>query len=212
MRAHHGGVRLQQDSRPEFSSRVDRGTVTESRLLLQHFLAALAYRTQKALRGAPGDFADFRAGTHVRTPHELVWHMTGVIGYARTMLNGGSFAPPRLRTLGEEVVRFHATLEALREDFANPELHAQITDQQFLQGPLSDAMTHAGQLAMLRRQGASRLVFAAPVGPADSVQRLREMADDVVVPWVPHPFGAVSRFYGRFEQTSDAEVRRLLAT
>ena len=129
--------------------------MTESRLLLQHFLAAVAYRTQKALRGAPGDFADFRAGTHVRTPHELVWHMTGVIGYARTMLNGGSFAPPRLRTLGEEVVRFHATLEALREDFANPELHAQITDQQFLQGPLSDAMTHAGQLAMLRRQAGS---------------------------------------------------------
>ena len=59
--------------------------MTESRQLLQHFLAALAYRTQKALRDAPPTFADFRAGTHVRTPHELIRHMTGVIGYARTI-------------------------------------------------------------------------------------------------------------------------------
>jgi hypothetical protein len=125
--------------------------MTESRHLLRHFLAALAYRTQKALRGAPDGFADFRAGTHVRTPHELLWHMTGVIGYARTMLHGGTFTPPRLPTLAEEVGRFHATLAALQDDFADAALEARISDEQFLQGPLADAMTHAGQLAMLRR-------------------------------------------------------------
>ena len=129
--------------------------MTESRLLLQHFLAALAYRTQKALRGAPDDFADFRAGTHVRTPHELVWHMTGVIGYARTMLHGGRFVPPRMPTFAAEVARFHDTLAALRDDFADAALEARISDEQFLQGPLADAMTHAGQLAMLRRLAGS---------------------------------------------------------
>jgi hypothetical protein len=129
--------------------------VTESRRLLQHFLAALAYRTQKALRGAPADFADFRAAPLVRTPRELVWHMTGVIGYARTMLHGGEFAPPRLHDFAEEVERFHATLQALSDDFADPGLEARISDEQFLQGPLSDAMTHAGQLAMLRRLAGS---------------------------------------------------------
>ena len=129
--------------------------MTESRKLLQHFLAALAYRTQKALRGAPVSFGEFRAGTHVRTPHELVWHMTGVIGYARTMLHGGRFVPPRLATFAEEIARFHETLAALREDFAKPALTAQISDEQFLHGPLSDAMTHAGQLAMLRRMAGS---------------------------------------------------------
>lgn len=127
----------------------------ESRELLQHFLAALAYRTQKALRGAPGHFAEFRAGTHVRTPHELVWHMTGVIGYARTMLHGGAFVPPRLDTFDEEVQRFHETLQALSSDFGDPALQARISDEQFLQGPLSDAMTHAGQLALLRRLAGS---------------------------------------------------------
>lgn len=125
--------------------------MTDSRQLLQHFLAAIAYRTQTALRGAPDRFADFRAETHVRTPHELVWHMTGVIGYARTMLLGGDFAPPRLATFPEEVVRFHATLGALRDDLADAALTARISDAQFLHGPLADAMTHAGQLALLRR-------------------------------------------------------------
>ena len=140
--------------------------MTESRRLLQHFLASLAYRTQKALRGAPEAFGDFRAGVNVRTPHELLWHMTGVIGYARTMFHGGSFAPPRLATLAEETARFHATLEALRDDFADASARASISDEQFLQGPLSDAMTHAGQLAMLRRMAGSpvaseNFIFAA---------------------------------------------------
>src|SRR5918995_4412742 len=129
--------------------------MTDSRRLLRHFLGALAYRTQKALRGAPDGFGEFRAGTHVRTPHELVWHMTGVIGYARTMFTGDRFTPDRMPSFAAEVNRFHDTLEALRADFANEQLKARISDEQFLQGPLSDAMTHAGQLAMLRRMAGS---------------------------------------------------------
>ena len=125
--------------------------MTESRRLLQHFLGALAYRTQKALRGAPGDFADFRAVPTARTPYELLWHMSGLIGYARTMLRGGEFEQPRLPSLADEVQRFHALLAELREDLADPALAARISDEQFLQGPLADAMTHAGQLALLRR-------------------------------------------------------------
>jgi len=128
---------------------------SESRQLLQHFLAALAYRTQKALRGAPDSFAGFRIGPTSRTPKELVWHMTGVIGYARTMFHGGRFVPPEVPTFADEVKRFHDTLAALSADFADESLSAQITDKQFLQGPLSDAMTHAGQLAMLRRLNGS---------------------------------------------------------
>jgi hypothetical protein len=130
-------------------------TMTESRHLLQHFLAAIAYRTQKALRGAPELFADYRAGANVRTPHELLWHMTGVLGYARTMLRGGEFKPPRLPTFSDEIDRLHETLGALRDDLADAALQATISDEQFLQGPLADAMTHAGQLALLRRMAGS---------------------------------------------------------
>ena len=87
--------------------------MTESRRLLQHFLGALAYRTQKALRDAPDSFADFRLTPTTRTPFELVWHMTGVIGYARTFLHGGDFEPPRLGSFAGEIARFHDTLTAL---------------------------------------------------------------------------------------------------
>ena len=125
--------------------------MNESRKLLQHFLAGLAYRAQKALRGAPPSFANFSAGSKSRTPHELVWHMSGLMGYASTMMHGGRFQPPRLDSFDAEIDRFHASLEKLREDFANPDLTATISDEQFLHGPLSDAMTHVGQLALLRR-------------------------------------------------------------
>jgi len=134
-----------------------------SRRMLQHFLAALAYRTQKALRGAPESFAEFQAGENVRTPHELVRHMTSVVGYARTMLHGGTFSPSRLPSFREEVARFHDTLAALHADLGDRSLKAQITDEQFLQGPLSDAMTHAGQLALLRR------LAGAPVASEDFI-------------------------------------------
>jgi hypothetical protein len=129
--------------------------VTESRQLLQHFLAALAYRTQKAVRDAPEDFANFRISPTSRTPKELVWHMASVIGYARTMFHGGRFTPPELPTFADDIARFHDQLAGLRADFADESLTARISDRQFLQGPLSDAMTHAGQLAMLRRLGGS---------------------------------------------------------
>jgi hypothetical protein len=137
--------------------------VNESRRLLQHFVAAIAYRAQKALRDAPAGFADFRAGPNVRTPHELLWHMTRVIGYARTTLRGGEFKPPAEPTFEAEIARFHATLAALHADFADPGLTAAITDEQFLQGPLADVMTHAGQLAMLRRLAGS------PIPPEDFI-------------------------------------------
>jgi hypothetical protein len=125
--------------------------MNESRRLLQHLLATLAYRTQKAVRGAPADFGHFDAGSNVRTPHELILHMTDLIGYARTMLRGEDSPPEQLPTFDAEVERFHSTLAKLLHDFADDSLTAHITDQQFLQGPLADAMTHVGQLAMLRR-------------------------------------------------------------
>jgi hypothetical protein len=126
-------------------------TVNDARRMLRHMLATLAYRTQKALRDAPAHFGEFDVGQGVRTPHELVRHMTQVIGSARSKLRGGTFSPERLPTFAQEVARFHELLDALHADLGDPSLKATISDEQFLQGPLSDAMTHAGQLALLRR-------------------------------------------------------------
>lgn len=135
----------------------------EKRSLLLHFLAALAYRTQKALRGAPAEFAAFRAGPKVRTPHELVAHMDSVLGYARTLFEGGGYRVPPLPDFGAEVERFHATLAALARVIEAENEWERISPERLLQGPLSDAMTHAGQLAMLRR------LAGCPVPPENFV-------------------------------------------
>jgi hypothetical protein len=134
------------------------------RTLLNHFLAALAYRTQKALRGAPEDFGSFRALDGVRTPAELVRHMTSVLGYARTHFIGGRYWPDPLESLNEEIVRFHEMLGLLAQHLRNGDpLLDGMSEERLLQGPFSDAMTHAGQLALLRR------LAGAPVPPENFI-------------------------------------------
>jgi hypothetical protein len=123
----------------------------EKRALLRHFLAALAYRTRKALREAPASFGDLRIAPGVRTPTELVRHMTSVLGHARTFYIGGTYRHEPLPTLADEVVRFHAMLKDLAGQLERGSALQGTTPEQLLQGPFADAMTHAGQLAMLRR-------------------------------------------------------------
>jgi hypothetical protein len=124
----------------------------DKRSLLRHFLAALAYRTQKALRDAPPEFDNFQAAGGVRTPVELLRHMTSVLGYARAYFIGGHYRPDPLPSLKAEVIRFHGMLEELaRHIEAGTPLLQGLSAERLLQGPFSDAMTHAGQLAMLRR-------------------------------------------------------------
>jgi hypothetical protein len=136
----------------------------DRRRLLNHFLAALAYRTQKALREAPEDFGSFRAGEAVRTPAELVRHMASVLGYARTFFVGGHYRPEPLASFAEEIERFHEMLGFLAQHLRNGDaLLEGMTEERLLQGPFSDAMTHAGQLALLRR------LAGAPVPPENFI-------------------------------------------
>ena len=130
-------------------------TVDETRRVLRHFLAALAYRTQKALRGAPPQFADFSAGAGTRTPRELVRHMASVLGYARTFFIGGVYQPEPLESFEAEIERFHEVVDELGAHLARGTPLQHLTCDQLLQGPFSDAMTHAGQLTMLRRLSGS---------------------------------------------------------
>jgi hypothetical protein len=127
----------------------------DQRDLLCHFLATLAYRTQKALRDAPADFGSFQAGSRVRTPVELVRHMTGVLGYARACFIGGTYRQEPLPSLSAEVARFHEMLQDLARLIQSASLREDTTEARLLQGPFADAMSHAGQLAMLRRLAGS---------------------------------------------------------
>ena len=165
----------------------------DRRKLLNHFLAALAYRTQKALREAPEDFGSFRVNDGVRTPAELVRHMASVLGYARTYFVGGRYWPEPLNSFEEEIERFHEMLGLLAQHLRNGDaLLEGMTEERLLQGPFSDAMTHAGQLALLRR------LAGAPVPPENFIvaeikeERLGRNQADPVSPdkdWPEAPDG-----------------------
>jgi hypothetical protein len=135
----------------------------QKQTLLHHFLAALAYRTQKALRGAPAEFASFRAGSKVRTPHELIRHMDDVLGYSRTFFIGGSYRAPEFVDFRAAIAHFHETLADVARHIELGTKLQGVTPEVLLQGPFSDAMTHAGQLALLRRLAGS------PVPPENFV-------------------------------------------
>jgi hypothetical protein len=153
-----------------------------TRVLLRHFLAALAYQTQKALRDAPESFAGFQAGEGVRTPQDLLRHMTSVLGYARTFIIGGYYTAELLPDMQSEIARFHEMLEDLGTRLREGATFTGTTPDAILQGPFSDAMTHAGQLALLRRLAGS------PVPPENFVKadiRAENLSSDQAAPVSP---------------------------
>ncbi len=153
--------------------------MNEKRAVLNHLLAALAYRTQKALRDAPSGFGSFEAGEQVRTPIELVRHMTSVLAFTNARFEGGTHTVEPLHDLAAEVARFHRVLQELSVHLASDTVLQDLTEEQLLQGPLSDAITHAGQLALLRR------LAGAPVRPESFVKAAIDPAN--VGPNQPQP-------------------------
>lgn len=76
---------------------------------------------------------------------------------------------------------------------------------------LATGATMRAAVAALRSQQPARIVVAVPVAPADTVAKLQREADEVIALATPEPFMAISRWYLHFGQTSDEEVKRLLA-
>jgi predicted phosphoribosyltransferase len=77
-------------------------------------------------------------------------------------------------------------------------------------GLATGSTMHAAVLA-LRRQGPGGIVVAVPVGSRQACDALADVADQVVCPLTPEPFSAVGLWYADFSETSDDEVRQLLA-
>jgi hypothetical protein len=123
--------------------------------LLRHFLATLAYRCRKVILDAPQNFGDFDAGHGVRKPSEILSHMSAVLLHAQSFL--AQLENPRmpLGSWEEEVGRFFRILSELDISLESGTPWNGRTEEQILQGPLADAMTHIGQLAMLRRIASS---------------------------------------------------------
>jgi hypothetical protein len=122
--------------------------------ILRHFLASLAYRFHKAVADAPAGFDALEPGYGIRPPLDIVHHMNGVLGYGKVALETGNFdywhKHPQLDWRGE-IAQVHETLQGIDTFLASDGDVEGERLERLLQGPLSDAMTHVGQLAMLRR-------------------------------------------------------------
>jgi hypothetical protein len=126
-------------------------TPDATRGLLRHAVATLAYRAGKTVRDAPPEFACFRASSTTRTPSEILTHMGDLFDWALSMAQGdwrwhNSVPLP----WPEEVARFFRTLTSFDDFLASPAPLGRPVEQ-LLQGPVADALTHTGQLALLRR-------------------------------------------------------------
>jgi hypothetical protein len=118
---------------------------------LRHTLATLAYRGGKALRGAPPEVAGFRAGPTTRTPLEILRHVGDLFDWALGLCDGEHvWRPAPSQGWDDEVARFFAGLERLDRRLAAASGLGCAPGQLF-QGPIADALTHVGQIALLRR-------------------------------------------------------------
>jgi hypothetical protein len=126
--------------------------------MLAHTLATLRFRLGRALDGASADFGAFQAGEGVRAPVEILSHMGDLMDWALRQANGvpeWTVATPL--AWDNEVARFFAALEKLEARVnAGP---VECDENRLFQGPIADALTHTGQIALLRR------MHGAPVKP-----------------------------------------------
>ena len=125
----------------------------EKRELLRHTLATLAYRATRALDGAPDNFADF-AGAG-RKPVEILAHLGDLLDWALSMADGTRrWHTSEPQAWEKEKRRFFDALQAFDAYLASDK-PLQASVEQLFQGPIADALTHVGQLAMLRRLSGS---------------------------------------------------------
>jgi hypothetical protein len=123
------------------------------RELLRHALATLAYRGGKAIRNAPEGFAVFHVNEGVRAPGQILAHIGDLMDWALSIAMGDrTWHDSKPLAWEKEVERFFATVKKLDDYLASSEA-AHTTPEKLLQGPVADALTHVGQIAMLRRIG-----------------------------------------------------------
>jgi len=121
------------------------------REFFRHALATLAYRAGKTLRDAPAGFADCHAGEGLRTPGQILAHMGDLFDWALSIAQGQQrWQDSKPLPWHQEVERFFAALKKF-DDFVAASPQIDETFEKLFQGPVADALTHVGQIAILRR-------------------------------------------------------------
>jgi hypothetical protein len=125
--------------------------MSDSRELLRHIVATIAYRGWKTIRNAGPGFADFGMAETSRTPAKILAHIGDLMEWALAMAEGRREWKDSLPLPWEkECDRFFAALKKFDDCLASEKPLA-IPAGKLFQGPIADALTHIGQIAMLRR-------------------------------------------------------------
>lgn len=155
-------------------------TPDTKREMLRHCVATLAYRGGKAVRDAPEEFGSFNAGAGLRTPLQILSHVGDLLDWALSMARGeqrwNDSAP---RAWDGEVSRFFEGLAAFDAYLAS-DAPLGVPAEGLFQGPVADALTHVGQIALLRRMAGTPVrgenyfraeIVAGRVGAAQAAPR-----------------------------------------
>src|SRR5690242_15133695 len=120
-------------------------------LALRHILATLVYRGAKTLREAPPEFSAFRPADGSRSAGEILSHICDLLDWALSQARGEErWRNSQPQAWAADAERFFAAATAFDAYLASGEtLHAE--PGKLFQGALADALTHVGQIAMLRR-------------------------------------------------------------
>ena len=130
-------------------------TSDNARQLLRHTVATVAYRGSKALRDAPPHFESFHIGDKTRTPGQILAHIGDLFDWALSIAKGKpAWQDSKPLPWKEETERFFGAVRKFDDFLASDEQLLGSTEGLF-HGPVADALTHVGQIAMLRRLAGS---------------------------------------------------------
>jgi len=152
-----------------------------AREFLRHTVATLAYRGGKAIRGVPSSFAGFKASPSTRTPGEVLAHVCDLLDWALRFCKGEQvWRDSKPQAWEDDAARFFAAL-ATFDAYLASEAPLGFEVERLFQGPVADALTHVGQITMLRRMAGSAIkgenyfkagIRAGRVGPDQSAPRV----------------------------------------
>jgi len=150
------------------------------REMLRHTLATLAYRGCKAVLNAPDGFATLRTGETTRTPAKILAHIGDLLDWALSQARGKQvWHDSTPLPWDKEVERFFSALKKL-DDYLASDAPLGFPVERLFQGPIADAFTHVGQIAMLRRLAGAPVrgenyfkaeIVVGRVGPEQSSKR-----------------------------------------
>ena len=123
----------------------------DKRQLLRHTVATLAYRGGKAITSAPEGFSSFRVSDTTRTPGQILAHIGDLFDWALSLARGKqAWNNAKLQEWEADVERFFAAVKAF-DDYLASDSELGCAPEKLFQGPIADALTHIGQISLLRR-------------------------------------------------------------